>query len=98
MGDWPGLLRGREQICCPAGSVVHFSEATIHAGVAVLADQPRYALFFSATRDCDGRTDRRLGWRDPAVGPWGPVREAVGPAAAAPPDAGQTVTSAGGRL
>ena len=40
-------------------------------GVAVLADQPRYALFFTATRDCDGRTDRRLGWRDPAVGPWG---------------------------
>ena len=69
--DWAGLLQRREHICCPAGSVIHFSEATIHSGVAVLADQPRYALFFTATRDCDGRTDRRLGWRDPAVGPWG---------------------------
>lgn len=69
--DWEACVHSsrRDQVLCPEGSVVHFSEATIHAGVAVLGERPRYAFFFAATRP---GLDRRVGWRDTkAVGPWG---------------------------
>jgi ectoine hydroxylase-related dioxygenase (phytanoyl-CoA dioxygenase family) len=32
-----------------AGSIVHFSEATIHSGVPVLSERTRYAMFFGFT-------------------------------------------------
>ena len=67
--DWRACLAAREQIRCPAGSVLHFTESLLHAGNAVLSEQTRYAMFFEVVAP---GTDRRAGWRPSFIEhPWG---------------------------
>ena len=74
--DWAECLRNREQAVGPAGSVVHFSEALIHAGLAVLSETTRYAMFVDCTPSAmatgDKSTDTRVGWRPQEIvkEPW----------------------------
>ena len=74
--DWAECLRNREQAVGPAGSVVHFSEALIHAGLAVLSETTRYAMFVDCTPSAmatgDKGTDTRVGWRPEEIvrEPW----------------------------
>eukprot|EP01045_Picozoa_sp_COSAG04_P026219 COSAG04_NODE_3600_length_2678_cov_2.374564_2_plen_302_part_00 len=66
--SWPEALARHEQVRCRRGSVLHFTEALIHAGNAVLSDRTRYALFFEVTAP---GLDRRIGWRPPHLPtPW----------------------------
>ena len=58
--DWSACLAGHEQVCCRAGSVLHFSESLIHAGNAVLSNRARHAMFFEVVAP---ETERRMGWR-----------------------------------
>jgi hypothetical protein len=67
--DWRACLAAREQIRCPARSVLHFTESLLHAGNAVLSEQTRYAMFFEVVAP---GTDRRAGWRPSFIEhPWG---------------------------
>jgi ectoine hydroxylase-related dioxygenase (phytanoyl-CoA dioxygenase family) len=69
--DWQAALAQREQACGPEGSVMHFSEALIHAGLAVLSERTRYAMFVdctpSAIATTDVATDQRVGYRPRCV-------------------------------
>jgi hypothetical protein len=47
--DWPSCLAQREQVICKQGSVLHFTEALIHSGMAVLGETTRYAMFMDFT-------------------------------------------------
>lgn len=75
--NWPTALAQREQMCAPQGSVVHFSESLIHAGLAVLSERTRYAMFVDCTPSeiatGDVATDTRVGYRPNGVDtPWDP--------------------------
>ena len=75
--DWPAALARREQACGPVGTVMHFSEALIHAGLAVLSERTRYAMFVDCTPSAiatgNYQTDTRAGYRPAAVTqPWDP--------------------------
>jgi ectoine hydroxylase-related dioxygenase (phytanoyl-CoA dioxygenase family) len=45
--DWPACLARQHHSVCKKGTVVFFSEATIHSGMAVLSERTRYAMFNS---------------------------------------------------
>lgn len=74
--DWQAALAGKEQARGRMGSVMHFSEALIHAGLAVLSERTRYAMFVDCTPSTiatgDVATDTRVGYRpaDIVPGPW----------------------------
>ena len=75
--DWSAALLRREQACGPQGTVMHFSEALIHAGLAVLSERTRYAMFVDCTPSAiatgNVAVDTRVGYRPDAVSqPWDP--------------------------
>lgn len=58
--------------------MLHFTESLCHAGIAVLSDRTRYAMFFEVAAP---GTDRRVGYRPDWIDtPWGntsPLRTAL---------------------
>ena len=73
--DFEAALAQREQLRGPMGSVVHFSEALIHAGLAVLSETTRYAMFVDVTPSDiatgDVGRDQRRGYQPASVEePW----------------------------
>ena len=58
--DPTASLARKTQAKAPAGTVLFFSEATIHSAVSVLSERTRYAMFVACT---PAGVSTRYGWR-----------------------------------